>query len=97
MNRNGIWELSPAYDITYSNGVGYTKNHQLSLNGKINDFTLKDILQLAKKHSIKESVAKEYLEQIVEIFSQFKTKAKELDVKDETINRITKELRLKLA
>jgi len=97
MNKNGIWELSPAYDITYSNGVGYTKNQQLSLNGKINDFTLKDILQLAKKHSIKESVAKEYLEQIVEIFSQFKTKAKELDVKDETINRITKELRLKLA
>ena len=97
MNKNGIWDLSPAYDITDSNGVGYTKNHQLSLNGKINDFTLKDILQLAKKHSIKESVAKEYLEQIVEIFSQFKTKAKELDVKDETINRITKELRLKLA
>ena len=67
-----------------------------ALNGKINDFTLKDILQLAKKHSIKESVAKEYLEQIVEIFSQLGPKAKELDVKDETINRITKELRLKL-
>ena len=61
MDKNGIWNLSPAYDITYSNGTGYTKNHQLSLNGKTNDFTLNDILQLAKKHSIKENIAKEYL------------------------------------
>ena len=67
MYKNGIWNLSPAYDITYSNGTGYTKNHQLSLNGKTNDFTLNDILQLAKKHSIKENIAKEYLEQILEV------------------------------
>ena len=95
MDKNGNWNLSPAYDITYSNGTGYTKNHQLSLNGKTNDFTLKDILQLAKKHSIKENTAKEYLEQIIEIFSQFKVKAKELDIKEETINKIDKELKLK--
>ncbi len=96
MNKNGNWRLSPAYDITYSNGTGYTKNHQLSLNGKTNDFTVKDILQLAKQHSIKENVAKEYLEQIIEIFSYFRTKAKELDIKAQTISRIDKELRLSL-
>jgi len=96
MDKNGNWRLSPAYDITYSNGTGYTKNHQLSLNGKTNDFTVKDILQLAKQHSIKENVAKEYLEQIIEIFSYFRTKAKELDIKAQTISRIDKELRLSL-
>lgn len=96
MNKNGIWNLSPAYDITYSNGTGYTKNHQLSLNGKTNNFTLKDILQLAKKHSIKENIAKEYLEQIVEVFSKFKKKAKEIDVKEQTLSRIYDELRLNL-
>ncbi|MDQ1340027.1 MAG: HipA protein [Campylobacterota bacterium] len=94
MDKNGIWNLSPAYDITYSNGVGYTKNHQLSLNGKTNDFTLKDILGLGKKHSIKENVAKEYLEQIAEAFSGFKSRAEQLDVKEQTISRIEKELRL---
>lgn len=94
MDKNGTWNISPAYDITYSNGTGYTKNHQLSLNGKVNDFTRSDILQLAKKHSIKESLAKEYLEQTLEVFSQFKNKAKELDVKNQTINRIYDELRL---
>ena len=96
MNKNGIWNLSPAYDITYSNGTGYTKNHQLSLNGKTNNFTLNDILQLAKKHSIKENIAKEYLEQIVEVFSKFKKKAKEIDVREQTLSRIYDELRLNL-
>ncbi len=94
MDKNGIWNLSPAYDITYSNGAGYTKNHQLSLNGKTNEFTLKDILGLAKKHSIKENVAKENLEQIVEVFSGFKNRAGELDIRDTTIQRIVNELRL---
>lgn len=96
MDKNGIWNLSPAYDITYSNGAGYTKNHQLSLNGKTNDFTIKDILGLAKKHSIKENVAKEYLEQIVEVFSEFKNRAGELDIRGTTIQRIGNELRLML-
>ena len=95
MDTNGIWNLSPAYDITYSNGIGYTKNHQLSLNGKTNDFTVKDILELSKKHSIKESVAREYLEQIVEVFSQFKNRAEQLDIKQQTTLRIEKELRLR--
>lgn len=96
MDKNGIWNLSPIYDITYSNGAGYTKNHQFSLNGKTNNFIQKDILQLAKKHSIKEANAKEYIEQVVEVFSKFKNKANELDIKRQTINRIYKELKLGL-
>ena len=96
MDKNGIWNISPAYDITFSNGTGYTKNHQLSLNGKTNNFTLNDILQLAKKHSIKDNIAKEYIEQTVEVFSKFKNKAKEIDVNEQTYNRIYNELRLNL-
>lgn len=94
MDKNGTWNMSPGYDITYSNGTGYTKNHQLSLNGKVNDFTRNDILQLAKKHSIKEKIAKEYISEVIETFSQFKNKAKELDVKKQTVDRIYNELRL---
>ena len=48
MDEKGIWNLSPTYDITYANGTGYTKNHQLSLRGKTNDFTKKDLLEIAK-------------------------------------------------
>jgi len=94
MNKNGIWDISPAYDITYANGAGYTKNHQLSINGKVNDFTAGDILKLAKNHSIREKKAKEYLEQINEIFSTFKKRAKELDIDKDLIELIDKSLRL---
>jgi serine/threonine-protein kinase HipA len=94
MDKNGLWNLSPAYDITYANGSGYTKNHQLSLAGKVNDFTLKDILEVAKKHSIKESFAKESFEQIVDMFCSFQKRAEKLDIKTAVVAHIQNELRI---
>jgi serine/threonine-protein kinase HipA len=94
MDKNGVWNLSPAYDITYANGSGYTKNHQLSLAGKVNDFTLKDILDVAKKHSIKESFAKESFEQIVDMFRSFQKRAEKLEIKTTTVTHIQNELRI---
>ena len=94
MDKNGVWKLSPAYDITYANGAGYTKNHQLSLRGKTNNFTLNDILEIAKLHSIKRSFAKETIEQIVEIFSSFKNRARELEINEDFISIIDKSIRL---
>ena len=49
MNRNGVWRLSPAYDMTYifDNG-GYLPNreHCLSIGGKISNITYDDIISL---------------------------------------------------
>ena len=92
MDEKGTWSLSPAYDITYANGTGYTKNHQLSLRGKTNDFTKKDLLEIAKLHSLKENIAKEIIEQTIDIFSTFRNRAKELEVNEESIGKIEKNL-----
>ena len=94
MDEKGIWSLSPAYDITYANGTGYTKNHQLSLRGKTNDFTKKDLLEIAKLHSLKEKVVKEIIEQTIDIFSTFRSRAKELEINEESIVKIEKNLRM---
>jgi serine/threonine-protein kinase HipA len=94
MDKNGVWNLSPAYDITYANGTGYTKNHQLSVRGKTNNFSLNDILEIATLHSIKKSFAKETINQITEIFSSFKNRAKQLDIKKDFISEINKSIRL---
>jgi serine/threonine-protein kinase HipA len=94
MDKNGVWNLSPAYDITYANGTGYTKNHQLSVRGKTNNFSLNDILEIATLHSIKKSFAKETINQITEIFSSFKNRAKQLDIKKDFISEIDKSIRL---
>lgn len=55
--------------------MNYTKNHQLSLRGKTNDFTKKDLLDIAKLHSLKENIAKEIIEQTMDIFSTFRNRA----------------------
>lgn len=96
MNETGIWNISPAYDITYANGAGYTKNHQLSLKGKSNNFTKKDLLDIAKLHSIKDSEAKEIIENIEDTFSMFSSKAKLYDINQKFVRTIKKNLRLKL-
>ncbi len=94
MDEKGNWSLSPAYDITYANGTGYTKNHQLSLKGKTNDFTKKDLLEIAKLHSLKENIAKEIIEQTIDIFSTFRNRAKELEINEESIGKIEKNLKM---
>jgi len=96
MNEQGIWSLSPAYDITYAYGTGYTKEHQLSLKGKTDDFTREDLLQIAQEHSIARKQANEWIDHIIEVVSTFPQRAKLLDLPDKTIERIVNTHRLKL-
>lgn len=44
MNKAGRWSLAPAYDLTYSyNPTGpHTAHHQMTINGKRDDFTRAD-------------------------------------------------------
>jgi len=48
MDHDGLWKLSPAFDITYSHnphGV-WTNQHQMSINGKRDHFTKADLIQV---------------------------------------------------
>jgi hypothetical protein len=47
MDKQGSWRISPAYDITYANGKGYTKEHQLSLKGETSAFDRKMLVDFA--------------------------------------------------
>jgi len=55
MDKTGRWSLSPAYDVTYSyNPDGaWTSTHQMSMNGKRDDFTLDDFKACAGVASMK--------------------------------------------
>lgn len=46
MDQTGTWRLSPAYDVTYAhNPAGkWTNAHQMSINGKLDGFTLEDMV-----------------------------------------------------
>ena len=57
MFDDGVWQLSPAYDIGYAynpNG-GWTATHQMSVNGKFDDITRQDMLEFALQNNIKDA------------------------------------------
>jgi serine/threonine-protein kinase HipA len=67
MNRQGEWSLAPAYDLTFSynpNGA-WTARHQMSIQGKRDDFTREDLLACAKVGSIRPQQAKDMIDQVV--------------------------------
>ena len=94
MDKNGVWKLSPAYDITYANGQGFTKNHQMSINGKANNFSREDLIKLALSADIKKSVAIEIIDKTITVVSEFKQRAKKLNIRDDLIELVQIDLRV---
>ena len=94
MGEDGVWRLSPAYDMGYSynpNG-GWTATHQMSINGKFDDITRKDLLECGAKNNIKN--ASLIIDEVCEIASQWPTMAKECDVPQSMIDEITANMQL---
>ncbi len=73
MDKSGNWTLSPAFDLTYSyNPQGdWTSRHQMSLNGKRDDFTLEDFKACAKQVAMKRGRAEEIVRQVQEAVLQW--------------------------
>jgi len=96
MDKSGKWSLAPAYDLcyAYSPSEKWTNQHQLSLNGKRDNFTMQDLLQVAEKQNIKN--AKGIIEQILDIVSQWNKYAQRCNVKTEFFNIIQNNLILKI-
>ena len=67
MDKQGRWSLSPAFDVTYSyNPEGlWTATHQMSMNGKRDDFTLEDFRTCAKFASMKRGRAEAILDDVI--------------------------------
>lgn len=65
---DGIWRVSPAYDLTYSDSVG--GEHATTVDGEGREPSLEDILRVAKKAGIKESEARRIAEEIQDVVSE---------------------------
>ena len=83
---------SPAYDLTYARGAGYTKSHQMSLNGKRDDFTRDDLLALGRKMGIKRG--RDIVGEVVTAMSNWSRYAKEAGVSTDKIRSIQQQFRL---
>lgn len=94
MDKTGNWRLSPAYDMTYSyNESGdYTAQHQLSINGKRDNFTKSDLLKVARSMNIKKP--EEIINQIVSVVSEWNKYADLCGIPKLQKNKIYSKLRL---
>jgi len=93
MNEKGIWSLSPAYDITYAYGSGYTKEHQMSINGKTSNINLEDLYKIADIVDIPKKEVNLIVENIGEKFLEFKKRALNLGIDKNLIEDIDKNIR----
>ena len=85
MNYKGEWSLSPAYDITYANGKHYTKNHQMSIVGKVNNFEQEDLVQLGVNNGIKKERTIEIIENTITVVSSFSQRAKKIGIREDLV------------
>ena len=97
MNKSGEWSLAPAFDMTYSfNPAGaWTARHQMTMNGKRDDFTMEDFNACAKTASMKRGRAAKIVAEVQATVSEWRSFAEEAGVPDVLREKIQRTLNLK--
>ncbi len=96
MDKTGQWHLAPAFDITYSyNPSGaWTSNHQMSMNGKRDNFVLDDFKACAQSASMQRGSAEVMVKEVTAIVARWPDYATEAKVSADWISQINETLRL---
>ena len=96
MDKTGKWRLSPAYDMGYAynpNGA-WTSAHQMSVNGKFDNISRIDLLELAARNNIRS--ASEIIDEICDVCAGWELIAKECDVPKAMIDSIMPNMQLSI-
>jgi len=89
MNRDGVWSLSPAYDLTYSvdlSAPAYYNKHSLTINGKNEDISRKDLEIVGLNNDIQDY--KSLIDTVARALVKFEDYAKELQIDSNLITSI---------
>jgi serine/threonine-protein kinase HipA len=96
MDRTGQWSLSPAFDITWSfNPTGdWTATHQMSVNGKRDQFTRADLIAVGRSAQLKRGRAEAIAEEVISAVRDWPLYAAEADVAEDRCMQIQTSHRL---
>lgn len=99
MDRSGVWSLSPAFDVTYAyNPAGlWTARHQMTINGKADNFGLADFRACAQVAGLKRGRDGEILREVVAAVEKWPRYAREAGVQPAQLEQIRRTLRLQFA
>lgn len=94
LEKDGEWRIAPAFDVcwSYNPGGDWTSEHQMTINGKRDNFVTNDILSFAEVQNIRKP--KEIIEEVVESVSKWPSLAKEYEIDSYRIEFIEKTHRL---
>lgn len=91
MTKNGIWHITPAYDLTFTadmTDANYGNYHSLSLNNKYNGFTIEDLKTFAGRQGIRN--ANKNIECVLSSIANFHCHAKKAGLNTFATNKIEK-------
>ena len=88
MNKDGIWRLAPAYDLTFSTGPG--GEHSTTVAGEGKSPSLNDIKNIGIIAGISEKVQNKIIEEVRTAISTWRYKASELLIAKDDILTIEK-------
>ena len=99
MDKNGTWSLAPAFDVTYAyNPSGnWTATHQMTMNGKRDEFALEDFRACARTAMMKRGKAESIIDEVHAAVSKWRDYAEQAQVMSHWREQIWKSLRLDLA
>ena len=94
MNKEGVWSLSPAYDLTYSydSRNEWLSKHQMTINGKGEDIKLDDLLSCAKVMRINKPKAVKIINEVKTIVLDWRKYATPFSIREEVINPINEHI-----
>ncbi|HBN57271.1 MAG TPA: toxin HipA [Lachnospiraceae bacterium] len=90
MDRQGRWSLSPAYDVTYAYDRSnlWLARHQMSINGKTENYNLDDILMSGKQMNISRAKALNIIEEVESSVSHWKKFSEQAKIREEVFQEI---------
>lgn len=96
MDKSGSWSLSPAFDVTYAyNPQGaWTARHQMSINGKTDDFTREDFHACAQVAGLRRGADPELLAEVTAVAGDWPRYARQAGVTGTQREQILRTLRL---
>ena len=65
MDREGRWRLAPAYDLTYAENDGWTRQHQMAVNGRFRDVRRADLLRIGRTFDVP-AAGRRIIDQVME-------------------------------
>ena len=98
MDRSGEWSLAPAYDVTWAwqPGNRWLASHQMSLNGKRDDFSVADLNAVARVAGLGRRRAGLILADVIDAVARWRAIAAEVELDEQMTAQIARSHRLSL-